>query len=182
MPHLAPAPRTSQRTLLVTLAGVLALVLSTAAPHAQQPAADLFGAPNPGNRVDTRHLTATVSASPLRGGRATLFVDVTPKPRMHVYAPEQKDVIPVSLTIEAIDGVRAGQPRLPPAQTYFFEPLNETQAVYSKPFRIAQPITVAAAARGVRPLTVKGTLRYQACDEAICYVPQAVAVRWVVGE
>jgi hypothetical protein len=38
----------------------------------------------------------------------------------------------------------------------------------------------------VRPLvdssgkfTVEGTLRYQACDDRICYIPQELVVKWV---
>ena len=77
----------------------------------------------------------------------------------------------------------------PPAEKYFFKPLEETQLVYTKPFRIVQEITVAATLpvreRGhtANPaLTVSGTLRYQACDDAICYLPKTIPVRWTVGQ
>jgi DsbC/DsbD-like thiol-disulfide interchange protein len=57
--------------------------------------------------------------------------------------------------------------------------LNETQHVYSKPFRITQPVVVTRDNAG-EPLTITGTVRYQACDDALCYVPQTVAVKWIL--
>lgn len=157
---------------------------ATAAPDPQQPASvDLTGASSlPGHRVETRHLTVSTTTSSTaapRSRRLTLFVDVAPKPKMHVYSPEQKDVIPVTLTLEPPDGVRPGIPRFPKSEKYFFAPIKETQFVYSKPFRIAQDVTLAASPTGGQ-LTIKGTLRYQACDDTICYVPQNVTLSWTI--
>jgi hypothetical protein len=56
--------------------------------------------------------------------------------------------------------------------------LNETQIVYAKPFRIAQDVTVKSADGGTK--TIKGSVRYQACDDAICYLPKTIPVEWVV--
>src|SRR5262245_22344784 len=92
-------------------------------------------------KVDTKHLQI-VTTSAATGGRRTLVVDVTPKPTMHVYAPGQKDYIPVSLTIDPNPAAKLSPPRFPKGERYFFKGLNETQLVYSKPFRIAQDITL----------------------------------------
>ncbi len=135
-----------------------------------------------GARAETRHLSLTTSASTASEAsarRITLFVDITPKPKMHVYSPEQKDVIPVSLTIAPADGLRPGATKFPKPEQYFFAPLEETQLVYSKPFRLAQEVTLSGATRS--SVTIKGTLRYQACDEAVCYLPQNVPVSWTVA-
>ena len=35
------------------------------------------------------------------GGKLALFVDVTPKPGIHVYAPGSKDYIPIALKLNA---------------------------------------------------------------------------------
>ena len=154
-----------------------------AAAGDQQPALDLAGVPGqPRDRAETRHLTLRTSTGPVSSAsarRVTLFVDVTPKPKMHVYSPEQPDVIPVALTIAPAAGLTPGQVTLPKPEKYYFAPLDETQFVYSKPFRIALDVTLAAAAAD--PVTITGTLRYQACDDAICYLPQSVAVEWKVG-
>jgi DsbC/DsbD-like thiol-disulfide interchange protein len=149
------------RILLMAIACTVAV--SAEAPRAQV--------------TETKHLTITPSVSQA-GGRVSLIVDVVPKPKMHVYAPEQKDYIPISLTLAAADGVRAGQAQFPKAEKWFFEPLKETQLVYSKPFRITQPITLTKSSATV---TINGTLRYQACDDSICYLPQNVPVSWTIA-
>ncbi len=142
-----------------------------------------------GATTETAHLAVATRVSDPRvapGTRVALFVDVTPKPKMHVYAPEQKDVIPVSLTLEAGE-FKVHPPQFPRPEKYFFKPLDETQLVFSKPFRIVQDITVALTpavrerARATGSITVTGTLRYQACDDAICYMPQSVPVTWTIG-
>jgi Disulphide bond corrector protein DsbC len=140
---------------------------------------------------DTPHLTLTTSTSEAvvaPGTRFSLWVDITPKPKMHVYTPEQKDYIPIELSIAADDAIKVLPPVFPKSEKYFFAPLEETQLVFSKPFRIVQDVTVSlsaaiiqrAAAAGAT-LTIKGTLRYQACDDKVCYVPQSVPVSWTVG-
>ena len=131
------------------------------------------------NRVETRHLTATTSASGVgQQGRVTLFVDVTPKPKMHVYSPEQKDAIPVALAVVDNDAIRGGTTKYPKPEKYFFAPLKETQFVYSHPFRLAHEVTLTTSTP--EPVTIKGTLRYQACDDAVCYMPQNVPVLWTI--
>jgi DsbC/DsbD-like thiol-disulfide interchange protein len=95
---------------------------------------------------------------------------------MHVYAPEQKDVIPITLKLATDESVRTQALKYPKPEKYFFAPLKETQFVYSKPFRITQPVTLAAAGQ----VTITGTVRYQACDDSICYLPQNVPVSWTV--
>ena len=132
-------------------------------------------APAPTNKVSTRHLEVAPSVS-VKAGKVSLVVDVSPKATMHVYSPEQKDYIPVSLKIETIAGVTTPPAEFPRAEKREFPALNETQLVYSKPFRITQPVEI----RGAAPATIKGTLRYQACDETICYVPVNVPLTWTL--
>jgi DsbC/DsbD-like thiol-disulfide interchange protein len=97
---------------------------------------------------------------------------------MHVYAPTQKDVIPISLTLAAQDAVKPHDVQFPKPEKLFSQVSQDTQLVYSKPFRIVQDVTLRTAA-GAR-LTVKGALKYQACDDSICYAPVTVPVVWTV--
>lgn len=140
--------------------------------------ATLFLAMLTAGPVETMHLKVTTSVSdkPARGGHISLFVDVEPKPSMHVYAPGQDGFIVVTLTLEKDAAFIAATPRFPAPEKLLFEPLNEMQLVYSKPFRIVQDIT--RAKKG--PLTIKGTLRYQACDDKVCYRPTNVPVEWTL--
>ena len=141
-------------------------------------------AQSPSRPVETRHLTLTTASTPAtatRGSQVVLTLDVVLKPKMHVYAPDQpkdQDYMPIALTLTPDAAYRPLKARYPAAEKFFFEPLNETQRVYSKPFRIAQPVVLAKDASG--DVTITGTVKYQACDDAICYVPQNVPVTWTV--
>ncbi|MGH9314045.1 MAG: protein-disulfide reductase DsbD domain-containing protein [Vicinamibacterales bacterium] len=136
--------------------------------------------------IDSKYLTLTPSAGAqaVPGARVTLALDVSPKPTIHVYAPGQPDYMPISLTLEADPMYhRAGHPRYPKPEIFFFRPLNERFKVYSKPFRIAQDVVVSTDARGNTPgasVVVKGKVSYQACDDAVCYLPVDVPVAWTV--
>jgi DsbC/DsbD-like thiol-disulfide interchange protein len=133
------------------------------------------------DRTETKHLTVATSAPAgpvVPGTRVSLVIDVAPKAEMHVYAPEQKGLIPITLVLEPNRAVKAHAPRFPKSEK--FKPLDEVQFVYSKPFRIVQEVTVTAPGAG-GTLTIKGTLKYQACDNSICYAPVTVPVAWTIG-
>lgn len=137
----------------------------------------------------TKHLSVATSGpagAVAPGTRVSLVIDVTPKPEMHIYAPEQKDFIPISLALEANRALKPHAARFPKPEKY--KPLDETQLVYSKPFRIVQDVTVAAtpavlerAKTAGATLTIKGALKYQACDNSICYAPVTVPVAWSIS-
>ena len=135
---------------------------------------------SPAATTETKHLTlSTSSNAPAVGAgkRVSLLVDVTPKPKMHVYAPGQDGYIAISLTLEPNPAFTAAKAKYPASEKIRMEALDETQVVYAKPFRIAQDVTLKGMSG---PLTIKGTVRYQACDEAICYLPTNVPVQWTV--
>jgi DsbC/DsbD-like thiol-disulfide interchange protein len=139
------------------------------------------GAAASSSEVETPHLAVRTSSSAPHasaGGRVSLFVDVTLKPTMHVYAPEEKEAIPVTLTLAPGDAFKPAAQQFPKAEKFFFAPLKLTQLVYSKSFRIAQPVTIAKASAAGSTLEIKGTFRYQACDDKVCYSPRNVPVAW----
>jgi DsbC/DsbD-like thiol-disulfide interchange protein len=164
------------KSIVVSIASTLALTLATA--PASEP-------------ITTRHLsiaTSTSAATVARGGRVSLVVEITPKEKMHVYAPGQPDVIPVSLTLTPGEAAAAKPAQFPQPEKREFKELGETHLVYSRPFRIVQDVTIPAARTGSKrtasaeaSLTVKGVLKYQACDETICYAPVTVPVTWTVA-
>lgn len=159
---VVPALGYNQRVQLSVL--IIGACLALAAGQSSPP-------PSPAAPIDTPHLTVSYSLTRSETpGRMSLVVDVAPKPKMHVYAPDEKEGIPVSLAIDAGAGAKAGAPVFPPPQKYFFAPLKLTQLVYSKPFRITVPVTLGSS----RPVVIKGTLRYQACDDSVCYMPKSV--------
>ena len=169
-----------------TVLGFAVVVAAGSAPLSSSAGSGIQPA-SAGAAVETRHLTLTTSTTPpfatAARQRVVLNVDVALKPKMHVYAPDQpkgQDYIPIVLTVASNAAYQLlEKPRYPPSEKLFFAPLKETQHVYSKSFRVAQPIIVTADVSR-EPLTITGTVRYQACDDAICYVPQTVAVKWIV--
>jgi hypothetical protein len=124
--------------------------------------------------------TTSSGASPVKPGQTVkLFVDVTPRPKMHVYAPGAKDYLPIALALNS-PGVRAGRLTYPASQDWYFEPTREHVPVYQSPFRLTQDVVVSPAAKpGV--LIVTGVLTYQACDDTICYRPVSEPISWTVS-
>ena len=169
----------------------IAIALSAASlalgPPSQTPAPR---GPVQRNELSTKYLKVLVTpidrlAAP--GSRITLALDVTPGPKIHVYAPEQKDYIPVSLTLDPSTDFKASPAKFPPSQPLFLAPINETARVYDKPFQIEQEITLARSATLVKraasrdTLVVTGTLGYQACDDRVCYRPDSLPITWKIG-
>jgi DsbC/DsbD-like thiol-disulfide interchange protein len=145
--------------------------------------ADARTSNTPPQRTETRHLTlkpSTSAASAAPGARVSLFVDISPKANMHVYAPEEKNLLPISLKLDRSDLFKAHAPKFPKSERFVFESLNETQFGYSKPFRIVQDVTLGTRPAG-SSVEIAGTLEYQACDTSICYVPAKVPVSWTIG-
>ncbi len=129
------------------------------------------------SRLVTRHLEAEAEV-PVRigaDGRGTVTVVVTPKPGMHVYAADAEGYVPFTMKVEPLAAVTPGKVTYPAAETYVFPPTGETSRVYMKPFRAAQAIVLGPEAR--KTLAAEGrlngvaTLRYQACDDTVCYRP-----------
>lgn len=141
------------------------------------------------SRKETAHLAIATSVSKVSaapGGRVELQMDVTPKPRMHVYAPGQDGYIAVNLKLDPDSAFTAATAKYPAGEKILVKALNETQLVYDKPFRITQDITIGTSpemktrASADEPITIKGTLRYQACDDKVCYLPTNVPVEWSI--
>ncbi len=133
--------------------------------------------------IETAHLVMAVSATPesaAAGKKVTLALDVTPKPKMHVYSPGQDDYIAITLTLEANPAITAAKAKYPAGEKFLMAALNETQLVYAKPFRITQDVTLKSAMG--EALTIKGSVRYQACDDKICYLPVTIPVEWRIAK
>src|SRR5882672_5703430 len=137
-----------------------------------------------GNQPLSKHAAiatapATLTAAP--GGKVALFVDMTPNPGVHVYAPGAKDYLPVKVTLKPQADLKAGKITYPKSEMMFFAPLNETVPVYQKPFRLAQDVTLGKSLKAGSTLTLAGTLEFQACDDKVCFVPESVPVTWTVA-
>jgi Na+/H+-dicarboxylate symporter len=134
----------------------------------------------------TPHLTTATSASPTAaaparpGSTLKLFVDVIPDAKIHVYAPGAKNYLPIALEIAPAAGVTVGKLTYPKAQDLYFEPLNEHVSVFSAPFRLVQDVIIGRAVKPGQSLTLTGVLKYQACDDKICFNPVSAPLSWTV--
>jgi hypothetical protein len=139
--------------------------------------------------VRADHLDLTTRSSDAVVAPGTVFsvvIDVTPKARVHVYAPGVRGYRPVALVIEAQPGLVIRPTRFPKPEDYYFKPLDEHVEVFQKPFRIVQELMIdaspasQAALKGREDLTIRGRLDYQACDDTLCFNPASVPLTWSV--
>ena len=118
------------------------------------------------------------------GKRFSLVVEVVPGPDMHVYAPgaEGMGYQVVGFNMAASEFVDYGHIDFPEPEVYHFKPLDEFVPAYQAPFTLLQEAVINASAEiedqleDVDAITLSGTLNYQACDDAICYLPVSVPV------
>jgi DsbC/DsbD-like thiol-disulfide interchange protein len=127
---------------------------------------------------------ATIVASPTAvngtaGAKLSLFVDVTPKTNIHVYAPGTEFYIPITVKLNPQPEIKPGKIAYPKSETMTL--LNEKVPVFQKPFRLTQEVTLDKSAKPGATVTVSGTVNYQACDDAVCYPPESAPVTWTVS-
>jgi len=149
-----------------------------------------FGASVSATRTvqETKHLQVTTAASnntARPGLRIVLSLEIELKPGMHVYAPGVQGYIPIDWQLE--DGGPATKRhafKYPPSEMLRLEAIGETVPVYRGHIRIVRETTFGQEAV-LKPLVtangqliVKGSFRYQACDDRKCYVPQDVPLEW----
>jgi len=152
--------------------------------------ARLFGAPLDAARgaAETKHLQITSAASndiARPGLRIALSLDIELKPGMHVYAPGVQGYIPIDWRLdEAGPAAKRHSFEYPPSKMLRLEAIGETVPVYRGHIQIRREITFGQEAV-LKPLVtptgeviVKGSFRYQACDDRKCYVPEAVPLLW----
>ena len=95
----------------------------------------------------------------------------------HVQAnpPSADYLIATQLKLGRMPGVRPGKVAYPKGVPYTLEGSDEKFSTYSGAFELVVPVHVSRAARPGGG-ALKGTLRYQACDERVCYAPVSVPV------
>ena len=132
-------------------------------------------APKPGH--------ATITGSPAdvdgkAGARLSLFVDVTPKPGIHVYAPGSNDYIPITVKLNAASEVKPGKLAYPKSEMALIA--DERVAVFQKPFQLTQEISIDKSVKSGSQIVVAGMVNYQACDDKVCFPPESAPVSWTV--
>lgn len=131
--------------------------------------------------IETKHLTVRASASNAIvrfGERIRLILDVELKPKMHVYAPGVQGYRPIEWTLNEAPDYKQHPMVYPPTKMLNLPAIQEIVPVYDGKFSLQREITFGKAEAG--EIVVTGTLRYQACDDRVCYIPQSVPLQWKV--
>lgn len=161
-------------TTLLRLA--VAAGFSAAALSAQQA---LVPAPSPNQRVTVKVGASAPDVAP--GATVSLWVDVTPKDKIHVYAPGAKDFQPVTLVVSPGKEFTAGKTLFPAGTPIVFPEVKEPVPAYSSTFRITQPVTAAKTLAHGSAMIVSASVNYQACDDRVCFPPATMPVFWRIG-
>lgn len=122
------------------------------------------------------------------GTRFSIVLEVRPGENMHVYAPgaEANGYSVIGLQMTPSDMFRLEPVDYPDSEIYYFAPLDEHVPVFQESFTLLQEVVMAgsaeteAALAEMDTITLSGFLNYQACDDAICYLPQSVPVSFVL--
>ena len=119
--------------------------------------------------------------------RFTLVADVQLKPKMHVYAPGVQNYIPIRFELAASPNYKALRPEYPKSENLHLPAIQETVPVYQGKFQVRQDVVIAGndvlqpILAGDRAIKIRGELRYQACDDKICYLPQTIPLEWTLA-
>jgi len=89
------------------------------------------------------------------------------------HSPNSSELIPTTLTMQTVPGIKAGKVEYPAGTSYAFPfaPKNKLN-VYTGDFVVKVRMTAEHAGN----FTLNGSVRYQACDNMQCYPPQNLSV------
>ena len=139
------------------------------------------------SQIETKHLRLASTASTRiarPGHRIALTLNIELKPKMHVYAPGVQGYIPIDWSLDLGRAARMHPLVYPASAMLHLEAINETVPVYRDQIRIVREITFAPEkdlkplVSGTGDLLLKGSFRYQACDDRECYLPQTIPLEW----
>jgi DsbC/DsbD-like thiol-disulfide interchange protein len=126
-------------------------------------------------QVTTSASTETVHA----GDHITLTLDVDLRPNVHVYAPGAENYIPITWTLDESPAYKTAEVHMPTPRKLYLPVIDETVPVYEGHFRLTRDVTIGPeSALHEDRIGIAGTLRYQACDDQMCYKPEKLPLQW----
>ena len=130
--------------------------------------------------VESKHLKVKLSQAPAAsksGKKLRLTAEVELAPGMHVYAPGvEKPYLPILIAFPAKqDAVSVGPIKFPAAKKVHLPAIDETVPVYSGTFSLSFDVTLKDPKS---PADVTAELKYQTCDDRICYRPVTLPLTW----
>jgi DsbC/DsbD-like thiol-disulfide interchange protein len=108
-------------------------------------------------------------------GEAVLKLKIQQPFHVNANPPSENNLIPTTIEFESKNGLTFEKPNYPPGEAKKFQFSEKPLAVYEGEVEIKLPVKAdAKAAKGEQ--TVNGKLRFQACDEEVCYRPETIDV------
>jgi hypothetical protein len=135
---------------------------------------------------EAKHLRFSSSASTNvvhPNQRVALFLDIDLMPKMHVYAPGVQGYIAIEWKMTET-AAKFYPVRYPAPEELRLEVIKETVPVYRGHVRLAEDVVIGTETLVKRMLNehgemvLEGSLRYQACDDHECYIPETVPLKW----
>jgi thiol:disulfide interchange protein DsbD len=113
------------------------------------------------------------------GGSARVALKVVLPEKLHANSNKPRDpsLIPTVVTVSPPDGVTIEEIVYPEAEDLTQKGADQPLSVFEREFFIGVSLKIAP---GMAPgaVTIPARLRYQACDESICYIPATAQVEW----
>jgi cytochrome c biogenesis protein CcdA/DsbC/DsbD-like thiol-disulfide interchange protein len=134
-------------------------------------------------RLTHAEATAVPVTEPVRPGTTVKTrVDVRVSPGFHVQSDKPRDpsLIPLTLTFDVPPGVTVGKLTFPPPKDFMLKGSDQPLAVFEGAFSIGVELVVAKDV-GAGELIVPARLRYQACDDSVCFRPTTIPLSWTLS-
>ena len=112
------------------------------------------------------------------GAKTRVALSVALPENLHVQSDQPRDpsLIPTVLTIEPVGAVRLNNLVFPHPTDFKQEGQAEPLAVFEHEFVVGAELQVSPDAAG--EIVIPGKLRYQACDDKVCFQPRTENVEW----
>jgi DsbC/DsbD-like thiol-disulfide interchange protein len=133
-------------------------------------------------RRPTAQLTPIVATKTMRpGGTARLVLRVSLPKGFHVQADKPRDpaLVATVLTVMPPKGTSVAAITYPKPVDLKQRGAPEPLAVFEEAFEITVQLKVQASSAPGK-LTVPATLRYQACNDTICFIPTRADTSWTL--
>lgn len=118
------------------------------------------------------------------GDPIRLTIDVVLNDKVHVYAPGVKDYAPITWDLGSSAVFSARAVEYPVPQMVLLSRMQEGVPIYRGTIRLSRQITINPdhdVLKRLGPagdLSIKGTFRFQPCNDTICYVPLSIPLDW----
>lgn len=134
-----------------------------------------------------KHVKITTTASTEKishGQRILLAVEIEMAKGLHLYAPGVEGYIATEWKMPETPLAKAHEVVYPKSRVLYLEAIKEKVPVFEGKIRLLRDVTMGPdkALRGAmgegNKVIIEAGLRYQACNDRLCYPPETVPLKW----